>query len=499
MRGQVRGRSGRLVSLAVPVYAELLSGVIASVIGALWVAGLGGAAVAAVTLAGTVENLLLGLVLVVASGTSVGISRALGAGDRAEAARIARAAVRLCVAGSIVLAVPGFLLRDRLAGAFLDGEAAAHAAEYFTVAFPAFALFFGQRVADELFKGAGDTRTPMRIALLSNALLLLLDPLLILGAGPLPALGVPGAALALALSRSIALGVTLRLRRGPRRPAGPLAGPESGPPTGPQPGPQPGSQPGPQPDAQSGPQPRDADGTGGVGAAAVRILRAGAPFGLDFTARMAVGTAQLGLVAGFGVPAVAGYGLGYRVLLVVTMAFYALRQAAAIEAARLAGAGEGAALRALHRATGRLAALLGSVAATLSVTLAGPLSALLTEDRAVAAQSAGFLRASALHLVPYALVVALGGVHQAAGAGSRSVVSVLLGLGAQLAASATLSGPLGVSGVWLGPAVGAAVQLALLAAFARPRRSRTTGGDVCQSGNHGILSGRAADPAPARR
>ncbi|MFF4381401.1 MATE family efflux transporter [Kitasatospora sp. NPDC001547] len=461
MRGQVR----RLTALAVPVYAELLSGVVASVIGTLWVAGLGGAAVAAVTLAGTVENLLLGLVLVVGSGTSVRLSHALGAGDHADAARTVRAARRLCVTGSVLLAVPGFLLRDRLAGAFLDGEAAAQAAEYLTVAFPAFALFFGQRVADELFKGAGDTRTPMRIALLSNALLLLLDPLLILGPGPLPALGVPGAALALALSRAIALAATLRLRR--RRHRG-------------------------QPRQQA------VGGTGGVGPAAARILRAGAPFGLDFTARMAVGTAQLALVAGFGVAAVAGYGVGYRVLLVVTMAFYALRQAAAIEAARLTGAGKGAALGTLRRATARLAALLGAVAAVLSATLAGPLTALFTEDRAVAAQSVGFLRAAALYLLPYALVVAVGGVHQAAGAGRPLAVSVLLGLGAQLAASAALSGPLGVTGVWLGPAVGAAVQLALIITLTRARSSSGASGAAGRSRADGTRPGRAADPARSR-
>ncbi|MFE7592707.1 MATE family efflux transporter, partial [Kitasatospora sp. NPDC057512] len=247
------------------------------------------------------------------------------------------------------------------------------------------------------------------------------------------------------------------------------------------------------------PRPQDPGDTGGVGVAAVRILRAGAPFGLDFTARMAVGTAQLGLVAGFGVAAVAGYGLGYRVLLVVTMAFYALRQAAAIEAARLTGAGEVAALHALRRATGRLAALLGGVAAVLAVTLAVPLTALFTEDRAVAAQSVGFLRSAALYLLPYALVVAVGGVHQAAGAGRPLVVSVLLGLGTQLAASAALSGPLGVSGVWLGPAVGAAVQLALLATLTRSRSPRGTVEGVCQGGGHGTHPGRAADPAPARR
>ncbi|WP_327673185.1 MATE family efflux transporter [Kitasatospora sp. NBC_00458] len=418
----MRGHLPRLITLAGPVYGELLSGVAASVVGTFWVAGLGGAAVAAVTLAGTVENLLLGLVLVVSSGTTVRLSHARGAGDRAEAGRVARAAWRLCALGSLVLAVPGFLLREPVAEAFLDGEAAGLAADYFAVAFPAFALFFGQRVADELFKGAGDTRTPMRTALLSNALLLVLDPLLILGPGPLPALGVTGAALALTASRAAAFALTLLLRRRRRLPAPP----------------------------------------DGLLRTARGITAAGAPFGLDFTARMGAGAVQLGLVASFGVPAVAGYGVGYRVLLVVTMAFYAVRQAAAIEAARLVGSGAATAVRALGRDTARLAAVLGTGAAVLCAAFAGPVAGLFTDDPAVAAEAVRFLRTAGLHLPAYALVVALGGVLQAVGAGRPLVVSVLLGLAAQLGSGVLLSGPFGVAGLWAGSAVGAFVQLALL-------------------------------------
>ncbi|MFJ9608690.1 MATE family efflux transporter [Kitasatospora sp. NPDC101176] len=211
---------------------------------------------------------------------------------------------------------------------------------------------------------------------------------------------------------------------------------------------------------------------------------------------MAVGTAQLALVAGFGVAAVAGYGIGYRVLLVVTMSFYALRQAAAIEAARLVGAGLTAELRPLRRATVRLAALLGALAAVLSVVLAAPLTALFTDDPAVAAQSVGFLRMAACYLLPYALVVALGGLHQAAGASRALALSVLIGLGAQLAASVGLAGPLGVTGVWVGPAVGAVVQLALLLLLTRrpPSPSGSTG-STGASGSSAVTSATSATSA----
>ncbi|MGV9267934.1 MATE family efflux transporter [Kitasatospora sp. NPDC003701] len=426
----MRGHLSRLIGLAGPVYAGLLSGVVASVIGTYWVGRLGGSAVAAVTLAGTVENLLLGLVLVVGSGTIVRISHAVGAADLAAAGRTARAAWRLCAGGSLVLAATGFLLRHPIANAFLDGPAAGFAADYFAVSFPAVGLFFGQRVADELFKGTGDTRTPMRIALLSSALLLVLDPLLIFGAGPLPALGVTGAAVALTASRAAAFAVTVLLRRRHR-----LAAP-----------------------------------AGGLLPESRRIVSAGAPFGFDFTARMGVGTAQLGLVAAFGVPAVAGYGVGYRVLLIVTMAFYAVRQAAAIEAARLTGAGDTAGLRTLGRDTARLAGALGAGAAVLCAALAVPVTALFTEDRAVAAQSVGFLRMTGFYLLPYALVVALGGVFQATGAGRPLVVAVLLGLTVQLVAGVALSGPLGVDGLWAGMALGAVAQLGLMRLLVTNRR-----------------------------
>jgi len=75
----------RLTALAGPVYLELLAGVVAGIIDVLWVARLGGgaAAVAAVAVATNTENVLLGVVLMAAQGTTVLVSRAAGARDPA--------------------------------------------------------------------------------------------------------------------------------------------------------------------------------------------------------------------------------------------------------------------------------------------------------------------------------------------------------------------------------------------------------------------------------
>ncbi|GAA1138147.1 putative MATE family efflux protein [Kitasatospora gansuensis] len=439
----MRGHVSRLAGLAWPVYVELLSGVIASIITTFWVARLGGPAVAAVTLATGIEHLLLGLVLVVSSGTSLRLSRARGAGDAAEAGRVGTTAWWLCGLGSVALAVPGALYRESVAGLFLDGQAAQLAAGYLAVAFPGLVVFFAQKVADDLFKGSGDTRTPMRTALLGNLLLFPLDPLLIFGAGPVPALGVSGAALALVASRAVALAVALALHRRVRVP-------------------------------------------GRVSVRTARqIMAAGLSFGVDFTARMAVGMVQLGLVASFGVAAVAGYGIGYRILLVATMAFYAIRQVAGIEAARRAGAGRADQLPALALDTAILAASVGAAATALCATAGGPLTELFTRDPAVVAQSLAFLRLMCLYLLPYALVVGLGGVLQAAGRGRALVLATALGFAVQLPSGYGLSRLIGVNGVWTAMAAGALTQLAAYrllrivprkapGAHRRPRSPRST-------------------------
>jgi putative MATE family efflux protein len=56
------------------------------------------------------------------------------------------------------------------------------------------------------FEGRGDTRTPMLAALIANGSNIALDPLLIFGLGPIPGLGIGGAALATVLGVSLACG-----------------------------------------------------------------------------------------------------------------------------------------------------------------------------------------------------------------------------------------------------------------------------------------------------
>ncbi|WP_343244902.1 MATE family efflux transporter, partial [Streptomyces sp. SID14478] len=85
-----------LVGLARPVYFSLLASVAAGIINTVWVARLGGDAVAAVAVATNVENVLLGVALVFGSGTTVLVAHARGAADPGAVRAAVRGGRGLC-------------------------------------------------------------------------------------------------------------------------------------------------------------------------------------------------------------------------------------------------------------------------------------------------------------------------------------------------------------------------------------------------------------------
>ncbi|MGW7367236.1 MATE family efflux transporter, partial [Streptomyces sp. NPDC054841] len=377
-----------------------------------------------------VENLLLGVILMAGSGTTVLVARARGAEDPGAVRAAVRGGWALCALIVPPVAVGGYVLRDPLARLVLggDGPPAALAAGYFAISLPGMAVFFATNLLDGILKGAGDTRTPMRLAFLANGLILLLDPLLI------DRYGVGGAALATVVGRSAALAAGLvALRRNPV-----LRAARAAPPAGP-------GRP--------------------VFGVLRRTARTGLPMSADFVVRMAGALALVAVVARLGVTAVAAYGIATKAMYVATMAFYAVRQAASIHTAHLLGAG-----RDERRAVGRQALLvsgtLGAGAALLLLGLAPWVMQAFGAGPAVAGAGATYLRCLGPYLTLLACFIALGGVFEGSGGSALVARITIVGSLVQLPLAYGLSG-FGLPGVCLAMALAMAVQCAAMARLFR--------------------------------
>ena len=136
---------------------------------------------------------------------SATVSRALGAGDRPRARRLAASALTITTIFSAAMTAAIFVFRDWALTTLLHahGEPAEVASKFIAISIPAnVPLAMGMAMSGVL-RAVGDARRAMYVTLSAGIATAILDPLLIFGFG----LGVYGAAWATVLSRLILLAV----------------------------------------------------------------------------------------------------------------------------------------------------------------------------------------------------------------------------------------------------------------------------------------------------
>lgn len=204
-----RRDAAEVVHLSWPIVLSMLSYTAMDLADTIFVGWLGTAELAAVGLATTVFFVINGFFLGTLQGVTVVTSQAKGA-DRN------RRAVDSAIAG-LLLAIPCALFVVALipfeAGVFriMGGEAhvRALAGDYFAIRTLGAGLWFIMLVVCNHYQGMGDTRTPMILNVVAYVTNLVLDPLLIFGLGPFPAMGVEGAALATVIAQFVGMAAAL--------------------------------------------------------------------------------------------------------------------------------------------------------------------------------------------------------------------------------------------------------------------------------------------------
>ncbi|MET0179511.1 MAG: MATE family efflux transporter [Novosphingobium sp.] len=191
-----------LITFAMPTLASNVLQSLNGSINAIWVGRiLGESALAATANANIIMFMVFSAAFGFGMAATVKVGQSFGARDVDAARRMVGTALGFCGALGLIVGVAGWFGSPALLRALgTPGDSFALALAYLRVTCVAVPIAVVSVVVTMSLRGAGDARTPLYVMILTVALDIVLNPLLILGVGPLPRLGIAGSALASALA-----------------------------------------------------------------------------------------------------------------------------------------------------------------------------------------------------------------------------------------------------------------------------------------------------------
>lgn len=205
------GPIGRaVVLLSVPMVLEMAMESVFALCDVFYVSRLGVDAVAAVGLTEAVITLVYAVAVGLSAAGTAMVARRIGEHRPGPAATAAGQLFLMGLIASLPIAAAGLLFAPRILAA-MGGEAGlvAQGAGYTRVMLAGSFTILSLFTLNAALRGAGDAVWSMRVLWVANGINIVLDPALIWGWGPLPELGLTGAAVATTIGRGT--GVLLQL------------------------------------------------------------------------------------------------------------------------------------------------------------------------------------------------------------------------------------------------------------------------------------------------
>jgi len=197
------GKIGRAIFLlSVPMVLEMVMESIFAIADIYFVSKLGSEAVATVGITESLITIVYSVGSGLAMATTALVARRTGEKRPEEASKVAFQAILTGILISILIAVPGFLWSSdlmRLMGG--SPEMVEELSEYTRIMLGFNGIIIVLFIINAVLRSSGDAAMSLRVLVIANLLNIILDPILIFGLGPIPAMGIKGAAIATVVGR----------------------------------------------------------------------------------------------------------------------------------------------------------------------------------------------------------------------------------------------------------------------------------------------------------
>tara|TARA_R110002049_G_scaffold30729_9_gene105083 strand:+ start:6260 stop:7612 length:1353 start_codon:yes stop_codon:yes gene_type:complete len=211
----VEGPVGRhLVNMTVPVLFGIATMMAQGLIDTFFIGRVGDRELAAFGFGFPILMIVTSVAIGLGAGTSSVVARAIGADDHRRARRLATDSLLLSFGITFVICVIGIIFINplfRLLGAPEDLLPLIRG--FMIILYCGVPFVVVGMVGMASMRATGDTRLPGTLMVLAAVLNIILDPILIFGLGPVPAMGLNGAAMAALLARGAIFAGTIYLMR----------------------------------------------------------------------------------------------------------------------------------------------------------------------------------------------------------------------------------------------------------------------------------------------
>lgn len=195
----------KLVKLSLPIMGTAFIQIAYSLIDMIWVGKIGSKSVAAVGTAGFYPWLAMAFIMISKVGGDIKVAQSVGEKNEKGTKYYIKSAIEINMILSFLYSLVLICFKSPLVGFFKleDMEVINMAEQYLVIVGFGMMFYFINPVFTSIFLGLGNSKSPFKINTIGLVTNIILDPVLIFGIGPLPEMGVEGAALATIISHIV--------------------------------------------------------------------------------------------------------------------------------------------------------------------------------------------------------------------------------------------------------------------------------------------------------